>query len=73
MNNIGHRMFGPRKEDGAAEDKCPACKKPFKTGDYTTLVVIGPGDSPEEQESCRNGRPYNVVAIEAHYSCVTGR
>lgn len=72
------RRFGPKTADHLKNApprhrECPACHKEFKVGDYTTLVAIGPGDSEEGQELCRNGRPYNAVAIEAHYMCVTGK
>lgn len=62
--------YGPRTYP--SDELCPGCKKPFQVGDYTTIVVIGPGDDPEQQAKAAAGRPYNAVAIEAHYSCVTG-
>lgn len=67
------RKFGP-KEAGSMGigELCPGCKMPFKVGDYTTLVTIGPGDSPEEQRNAREGRAYTAVAVEAHWTCVTG-
>lgn len=52
---------------------CPACHKPFAEGDRTTLVALGPGDSEEAREACREGRAYNAVAIEVHWACVTGQ
>lgn len=69
------RRFGPKSADHpsiADRIKCPACNKPFAVGDYTTVIVIGPGDDPDSMEAARNGRPHNAVAIEAHWSCVTG-
>ena len=65
------RKFGPRPK-GALELDCAACRKKFKPGDYTTLIALGPGDDPEGQKRCREGRPYNAIAIEVHYSCATG-
>jgi hypothetical protein len=67
-----HRSFGPRPKDDDLGRLCPGCSKPFKKGEYTTLVAIGPGDSEESRKRCREGRVYNAVAIEAHFACVTG-
>lgn len=67
------RRFGPMSSDASLiGEVCKACQKPFKEGDYTTLVAIGPGDDPEEQAKARDGRYYNAVALVAHWSCVTG-
>lgn len=67
------RRFGPKAADHPGIGvPCPACGQPFKAGDYTTLVEIGPGDDPEAQEKKRAGAPYNAVAVEAHWQCVTG-
>lgn len=51
---------------------CPACGKPFVYEDYTTLIPLGPGDSDESRERAREGRWFNAVAIEVHYTCATG-
>ena len=65
--------FGPKSKDHPSIGKeCPACKVPFKEGDYTILVTLGPGDDPEEQKKCKEGRPYNAVATEVHWKCATG-
>jgi hypothetical protein len=70
MNN---RKFGPKKADHPSIDElCPACRKPFKEGDYTTLIALGPGDDKETQERAREGRVYNAVAVEVHWKCATG-
>ncbi len=67
------RKFGPKAGDHPSVGKeCPACQQPFKIGDYTTLIGLGPGDNPEAQERCKAGRPYNAVAAEVHYACATG-
>lgn len=67
------RMFGPKSADHpSVGNPCPACKVEFAAGDYTTLVTIGPADDPEAQEKARTGRAYNAVAVEAHWTCVTG-
>lgn len=73
MNQL--RRFGPRpkSEDHFSHDKpCPACHQPFKAGDYTTLIALGPGSDEESQERAREGRAYNAVALEVHWTCATG-
>ena len=68
------KTFGPKlKEHPSISKPCPACNKPFIEGDYTTLINLGPGNDPDEQRKAREGRPYNDVAIEVHFSCATGR
>ena len=65
--------FGPKMKTHQTVGKiCRACGQPFKEGDYTTLIVLGPGNDEEEMKKCRERRPYNGVAIEVHYSCATG-
>lgn len=69
-------MFDVLAEDHplvVAGKSCPGCELVFKEGDSITLVSIGPGNDPEEQEKAREGRAYNAVALAAHYKCVTGR
>lgn len=67
------RRFGPKAADHpSVGEPCPACRQPFEPGDYTTLVTLGPGDDPDARERERAGRPYNAVALEVHYACVTG-
>lgn len=67
------QRFGP-KDAGhpGIGTECPACHVPFAAGDFTTLVVLGPGADAEARERCRAGRAYDAVAIEVHWSCVTG-
>lgn len=66
-------QFGPKAPDHPSiGELCPACKIPFKIKDYTTLVSLGPGDNEEAQERCKEGLPYNAVAIEVHWKCATG-
>ncbi len=70
---MDHRKFGPTTADHpSVGNPCPACREPFSEGDYTTIVPLGPGNDPEAQERARAGRVYNAVAVEAHWSCVTG-
>jgi hypothetical protein len=67
------RRFGPKRADHPSVGQdCPACKKPFAEGDYTTLVMLGPGDDDESREKARLGHAYNAVALEVHYACATG-
>ena len=67
------RKFGPKSASHPSIGKeCPACHVPFKEGDYTALIPLGPGDSKEEQEKCRTLRPYNAVACEVHWECAGG-
>ena len=68
------RKFGPKTKDHPSVGKeCPACHIPFREGDYTTLIPLGPGDDKEAQMRCRAGRPYNAIAVEIHYTCATGK
>lgn len=67
------RKFGPKSPGHpSVGTECPACHKPFVAGDYTTLVLLGPGDDPEQQALARDGRAYNAVAIEVHWTCAGG-
>lgn len=67
------RKFGPKPADAPSIGKpCPACQVEFAKGDYTTLIALGPGDSKDSQKRAREGRPYNAVAVEVHWSCATG-
>jgi hypothetical protein len=64
------RKFGPKSEDHPSiGNKCPACHVPFKAGDFTALIALGPGDDAETQERALAGRPYNAVAVEIHWAC----
>ena len=71
--DVLHR-FAPKPADHPSVGRpCPLCGAAFAAGDATTLVPLGPGDDEEERERCRAGRYYNAVAVEAHWSCATGR
>lgn len=65
------RMFGP--EYLPKHERCKACGDVFKSGDYSTLISLGPGEDPEAQEKAREGKPYNAVAIKIHWKCATGK
>ncbi len=63
--------YGPKTKDHPSiGELCPACKKQFIEGDYTTLITLGPGDNPEEQQKAKLGKLYTAVAIEVHFSCI---
>jgi hypothetical protein len=67
------RQFGPKSAGHPSiGEKCPACGTPFKEGDYTTLIPLGPGDDQEAQRLSREGRIYDAVAAEVHWICATG-
>lgn len=66
------RRFGPRPENSDCSVPCPACGEPFVTGDYTTLVPLGPGKDKEAQEKANMDRFYNAVAVEVHWTCAGG-
>ena len=69
------RKFGPKQPDHWSVGKlCPYCMKPFKEGDYTTLVPVEAGfASPEDQEKAMQGRAYNTEAEEVHYDCAVAK
>jgi hypothetical protein len=70
---MSDRRFGPKRADHpSVGEKCPACNEPFKAGDYTTIVALGPGDDPEARKRAAAGRSYNAVGIEVHWGCATG-
>lgn len=53
--------FGPKRADHpSVGEACPACGKPFKEGDYTTLIAKHPP---------RPGEGLTVEAVEIHYAC----
>lgn len=67
------RAFGPKGKDHPSVGSiCQACGESLETGDYTTLIPLGPGDSPEDREKARSGQWFNAVATEVHYACATG-
>lgn len=67
------RRFGPKPADGVHGHECLACGKEFEEGDFTTLIPLGPGDDPEDQEKAQAGRWYNAVCVEIHWACAGGR
>lgn len=67
------RVFGPKSADHYSVGReCPACRKLFVVGDFTTLVPLGPGADPDARARAQAIRPYNAVAVELHYACATG-
>ena len=70
MSEIERGKFGPKTADHpSCGELCPACKKPFEEGDFTTLIALGPGDDEVARNKMKEGRFYNAVAIELHYDC----
>jgi len=67
-------IFGPRHspKPGDRQDECAACHELFYAGDFTTFIKLGPGADPEQQRRCREGLPYDAVALEVHWACATG-
>jgi hypothetical protein len=64
------RKLGPKSETHpSVGTECPACHVPFKAGDFTALVILGPGEDAEARERRDAGRAYNAVAIEVHWAC----
>ncbi len=67
------RRFGPKAEGHPNIGKpCPACQEPFAVGDFTALVMLGPGPDAEERRKAFDGLAYNAVAVEVHWTCATG-
>lgn len=65
----------PRKfldPGGVTNKTCPACERELLHRQSICLVTIGPGDDPDEQEKCRDGRHYNAIAVAVHWACATG-
>ena len=68
--NATQRKFGPKTADHPSVGrKCPACHVALAEGDYTTLVVLGPGDDSDARQRRDEGRFYNAVAAEVHWDC----
>jgi hypothetical protein len=66
--------FGPMTADHPGVGmKCPACFVPIEAGDFVTLIPLGPGDDPKQQEKAREGRAYNAVTALVHWTCATGQ
>ena len=51
---------------------CPACDKPIVTGEFCTLIPLGPGDDEEDQKKCREGKFYSAISLPVHWACATG-
>lgn len=67
-----NRKFGPKMSGHWSIGKlCSRCNKPFKEGDYTTLVPVEVGFASEEDaQKAMEGRAYTTEAEEVHYDCV---
>ena len=60
------------KDHVSVGDLCPVCGKEFQIGEYTCLIVLGPGDDPEARSRALHFLFYTAHAVEAHVLC-TGR
>ena len=64
------RKFGPKRADHpSVGESCPVCHQPFKEGDYTGLIPLGPGDE-EAKSRAKEGKSYNAKAVEVHWDCM---
>ena len=73
MDRSTKQKYGPKAASHPSiGEPCPACKVAFKKGDYTTLIVLGPGKDEDSRERARRGEAYSAVAIEVHWACATG-
>ncbi len=52
---------------------CPACHTLLMAGDYTALIMLGPGADKDARDRAASGQPYNAAAVEVHYACATGK
>ena len=61
--------FAPKAADHpSVGEACPACGKPFKEGEYTTLIAVAPA-SKEDARKAAAGGAYTAEAVEIHYAC----
>lgn len=51
---------------------CSVCGGLIQAGQYPCLIPAGPGEDHEARRRAREGRPYNAVALIAHWACVSG-
>lgn len=52
---------------------CLLCQEPFRTGNFTTTLPLGPGCDDDAQAKCRAGQPYAGVGVVVHWGCGTGK
>lgn len=63
------RKFSPKRADHPSIGQpCYFCDEPFKEGDETSLVALGPVDADEATKKAE-GRPYTAVGKEVHWTC----
>jgi hypothetical protein len=64
---------GPKPADERAVGlPCPACQIKLTAKDIVALLVLGPGRDSEARVQARAGLPFQGVAVELHWACVTG-
>lgn len=49
---------------------CPACSQPLADGRPVTLLTLGPGNDPEDQEKHASGSWYTAAGIPVHSACL---
>lgn len=55
------------------KEVCGACGERFKTGDYYTVVPLGPGADADERKRARERRWYAAIGVFVHWACATGK
>jgi len=69
----GLSKMGPKEENHpTVGGTCLLCQQQFAALDYTTILPLGPGGDPESRTLARNGKNYDGVGMEVHWSCATG-
>lgn len=67
------RIFEPLKPDHPiVGTPCWHCKRPFASGDHTTLIPTVPADE-EEAAKARAGRAFTAQAYPMHADCARAR
>jgi hypothetical protein len=68
------QKFGPKEPNHPTRGgTCLLCQEPFRTGNYTTILPLGPGYDDDAQAACRAGKPYHGIGTEVHWGCGTGK
>lgn len=68
------RVRGPQwPSPGEVGTPCPACGNDIDARDPVAVLILGPGADPLARTDALAGMPYEGVAIELHWACVTGQ
>lgn len=57
------------RPDGVLGLVCPACDHRFRVGDRIALILIGPGDDPNDVIKARESRWHTGAAVAVHAFC----